>query len=190
MECCNPAGTGKDRAVKHMLDVAEKQGILTPGMSIVEGTSGSTGIALAYQCNARGYSLQIVMPDDQAQEKKKLLEKLGATVTIVPCCAIANKNHYVNQARKLATDLRGFYVNQFENTTNADIHYLETGPEIWKQCNGEISAFIMSAGTGGTIAGVSRYAILFLFSALFFKDVDTCYQISERTKSINSNYSR
>jgi cysteine synthase A len=174
MECCNPAGTGKDRAVKHMLDVAEKQGILKPGMSIVEGTSGSTGIALAYQCNARGYSLQIVMPDDQALEKKKLLEKLGATVTIVPCCAIANKNHCVNQARKLAADLQGFFVNQFENTTNYEIHYLETGPEIWKECNGQLDAFIMSAGTGGTIAGVSRYVlhycvllVIFMFSLCF-----------------------
>jgi len=125
-------------------------------MPIVEGTSGSTGIALAYQCNARGYALHIVMPDDQAEEKKALLEKLGATVIIVPCCAIANKNHYVNQARKLASEINGFFVNQFENTTNNEIHYLETGPELWTQTHGQIDGFVMSAGTGGTIAGVSR----------------------------------
>ena len=97
------------------------------------------------------------MPDDQADEKKKLLESLGASVTIVPCCAISNKDHYVNRAKKLAEDIGGVFMNQFENVSNYQAHLDETGPEIWKQTNGRIDAFIMSAGTGGTIAGVSRY---------------------------------
>jgi cysteine synthase A len=82
---------------------------------------------------------------------------LGCAVTIVPCCAIANKNHYVRVAKQLAEDLGGFYVNQFENTANNKIHFEQTGPEIYEQCGGDIDAFVMSSGTGGTIAGVSRY---------------------------------
>lgn len=82
---------------------------------------------------------------------------LGCAVTIVPCCAIANKNHYVRVAKQLAEDLGGFYVNQFENTANSKIHFEQTGPEIFAQCNGSIDAFVMSSGTGGTIAGVSRW---------------------------------
>ena len=88
------------------------------GCNIVEGTSGSTGIALANLCLARGLKLHIVMPDDQADEKKKLLECLGAQVTVVPNCAISNANHYVNAARKLATDLNGIFINQFEEIFN------------------------------------------------------------------------
>ncbi len=156
MESNNPAGTGKDRAVQHMLDSFEKSGLLKPGMDVVEGTSGSTGIALAYQCNARGYKLHIVMPDDQALEKRQLLMNLGAHVVIVPSCAIASKDHYVNTARRLADELGGVFVNQFENVANYQVHYDITGPEIWRQLNGQIDGFVMSSGTGGTIAGVSR----------------------------------
>jgi len=97
------------------------------------------------------------MPDDQAPEKRALLEHFGAKVTIVPCCSIANENHYVNQARKRAMEVNGIFLNQFENEANTKAHYQDTGPEIWKQMNGQINAFVMSAGTGGTIAGVSRF---------------------------------
>lgn len=103
----NPGGTGKDRAVQQMLDEAEKTGELKPGMTVFEGTSGSTGIALAFQCLARGYKLHVVMPDDQAEEKRRLLENLGAQVTIVPCCSIANQDHYVNTARRMAIEHGG-----------------------------------------------------------------------------------
>lgn len=155
MESMNPSGTGKDRAAKHMLlDALKSNNSIS---KVVEGTSGSTGIALASLCNAMRLKLFIVMPDDQAEEKKKLLESLGATVTIVPCCAISNKDHYVNRAKKLAEDINGVFMNQFENISNYQAHLEETGPEIWKQTNGRIDAFIMSSGTGGTIAGVSRY---------------------------------
>jgi cysteine synthase A len=122
-----------------------------------EGTSGSTGIALACLCNAMGLKLNVVMPDDQATEKRRLLECLGAAVTVVPVAAIANRNHYVNTARRLAEETQGIFLDQFENLANFQAHIEETGPEIWRQTNGKIDAFVMSAGTGGTIAGVSQY---------------------------------
>lgn len=158
MENMNPGGTGKDRAAKMMLLEAMATGKLPQKNGIVvEGTSGSTGIALACLCRPYGHKLHIVMPDDQADEKRQILESLGCQVTIVPCCAIANKNHYVRVAKKLAEELGGFYVNQFENIANSKIHFEETGPEIFRQCDGHIDAFVMSSGTGGTMAGVSRY---------------------------------
>ena len=139
-----------------MLDAFERSGRLRRGMHVVEGTSGSTGIALAYQCNARGYQLHIVMPDDQALEKRLLLQNLGANVVTVPNCAIASKEHYVNTARRLADELGGVFVNQFENIANYKAHYEVTGPELWRQLDGKIDGFVMSSGTGGTIAGVSK----------------------------------
>ena len=96
------------------------------------------------------------MPDDQAEEKRLLLKNLGVTVHTVPSCSISNSSHYVNTARKLALSLNGIFVDQFENTANFNAHVKSTGPEIWQQTNEQIDAFVMSAGTGGTIAGVSR----------------------------------
>lgn len=162
MECLNPGGTGKDRACKFMLEAAlpelKKANIKTGGKRpVVEGTSGSTGISLASMCNAMDVPLHVVIPDDQADEKKRILNGLGADVVVVPSAAISNGKHYVNQARALADDLGGIFMNQFENTANFMAHYEGTGPEIWKQTNGCIDAFVMSAGTGGTIAGVSRF---------------------------------
>jgi cysteine synthase A len=156
MESMNPGGTGKDRAVKKLLSDVIQNPNYKPGCIIVEGSSGSTGISLALQCKPLDLKLHIVMPDDQSSEKKTLLEKLGAEVTIVPCCAISNERHYVNQARKLANDLNGIFINQFDNISNYKSHYMETGPELWHQTNGNMDAFVMSAGTGGTIAGISR----------------------------------
>jgi cysteine synthase len=178
MESMNPGGTGKDRAAKYMIqDALEKLGkgchdnqtdsnsIHAAGENnndpffpeLFEGTSGSTGIALACLCNALGLKLNVVMPDDQAEEKKNLLERLGVAVTVVPCAAIANKDHYVNTARRHAKERGGIFLDQFENKANFRAHFEETGPEIWEQTEGKIDAFVMSSGTGGTIAGVSRY---------------------------------
>lgn len=165
MESMNPSGTGKDRAVSYMLKDAlrthnQKQAKIDDTIEVFEGTSGSTGIALAFQCNAIGISLNIVMPDDQAEEKRALLRSLGATVTVVPSCGIANKDHYVNTARRLAMEKNGIFINQFENLINYRVHYEVTGPEIYGQMRAMgkhiIDAFVMSSGTGGTIAGVSR----------------------------------
>ncbi len=165
MENLNPGGTGKDRAAFYMVkSLLRKRGIdLISGsvdpsrrIPIVEGTSGSTGIALASICNAMGLPLYIFMPDDQAAEKRIILETLGAQVKIVPSCSIANKEHYVNQARLLAQELGGVFVDQFENEANYRAHIEMTGPEIYSQMGGRIDAFVMASGTGGTIAGVSK----------------------------------
>ena len=157
-EHLNPGGTGKDRIARAILAEAEANGYLKPGGTVVEGTSGSTGIALAALCASRGYCCLIVMPDDQADEKKHLLERFGASVTQVKTAAIANPSHYVQQAKRLAQQVPGaFFANQFENLANFRAHLSTTGPEIWEQARGRVDAFVMSAGTGGTIAGVSQY---------------------------------
>lgn len=157
MESLNPGGTGKDRAAKWMIEEAMKT-IKRENFSnaLFEGTSGSTGIALAAQCKALGIQLQVVMPDDQATEKRMLLERFGANCSIVPNCSIANEKHYVKTAQRLAAESNGIFLNQFENLANFQAHFNETGPEIWNQMDQMIDAFVMSAGTGGTIAGVSR----------------------------------
>jgi len=128
MESLNPGGTGKDRAAKYMLQEAVKEhDLLKNKRPIVEGTSGSTGIALAYICKALQLQLYVVLPDDQAEEKKVLLERLGASVTVVPSCAISNKDHYVNTARRMAKDLNGVFMDQFDNLANYKAHHDQTG---------------------------------------------------------------
>ena len=132
------------------------------GGLVVEGTSGSTGIALATLCAARGHACLVVMPDDQAVEKQSLLKALGAIVHVVPNAAISNPNHYVNIACKAAIlarerlGIQAVFGNQFENYANYDIHYRQTGPELWNQCP-QLDAFCMSSGTGGTISGVGSF---------------------------------
>lgn len=158
MESMNPGGTGKDRAAKYMIQEALKTNNTDhEHKPLFEGTSGSTGISLACLCNALGLQLNVVMPDDQAEEKRTLLERLGVKVTVVPPCGISNKDHYVNTARRMAKEAGGVFLDQFENLANFRAHLEETGPELWEQTHGDIDAFVMSAGTGGTIAGVSRY---------------------------------
>mmetsp|Transcript_58083 Transcript_58083/g.131610 ORF Transcript_58083/g.131610 Transcript_58083/m.131610 type:complete len:405 (-) Transcript_58083:112-1326(-) len=156
-EHLNPGGTGKDRIALAMVEEAEVTGRLGPGGTVVEGTSGSTGIALAALCASKGYRCIIVMPDDQAAEKRALLERFGAEVHTVQPAAIANPSHYVNVAKRLAQETPGaVFMDQFETLANFRVHYSGTGPEISRQA-GTIDAFVMSAGTGGTIAGVSRH---------------------------------
>jgi cysteine synthase A len=130
------------------------------GGLVVEGTSGSTGISLATLCVSRGHACLVVLPDDQAVEKQTILRTLGAIVHVVPNAAISNPNHYVNMARRLARravacGIHAVFTDQFENPANYAVHYSQTGPEIHRQCPG-IAAFVMSSGTGGTIAGVGR----------------------------------
>lgn len=131
------------------------------GGVVVEGTSGSTGIAFATLCATRGHACIVVLPDDQSSEKVRILEALGVLVHVVPTASIASPRHYVNIARTIAEraielGVPALYGNQFENLDNESIHYERTGPEILVQCPA-IEAFCMSAGTGGTIAGVGRY---------------------------------
>jgi len=136
------------------------------GGLVIEGTSGSTGIALATLCAARGHSCLVVLPDDQAIEKQRILRSLGAIVYEVPTASISNPKHYVNLARKAAVLARekfgvaAVFIDQFENLSNFDIHYRKTGPELLQQLRERgrrLDAFVMSSGTGGTIAGMATY---------------------------------
>jgi cysteine synthase len=156
-EFANPGGSIKDRAAKFMIAKAERDGLLKPGGTIVEGTAGNTGIGLAMLASARGYKSIISMPDNQANEKYALLKVLGAEVRMVKPVPFANQEHFYHQARRIAEQTPGaFWANQFENTANAQAHEEGTGREIWEQSSGRIDVFTCSVGTGGTIAGVSR----------------------------------
>ncbi|PRT53878.1 Cysteine synthase 2 [Wickerhamiella sorbophila] len=167
LEMCNPGGSAKDRVALAVVVEAERIGRLRPGHPdwVVEGTSGSTGISLAVLCRSRGYVAHIVVPDDTSAEKVALLEALGAVVHKVRPAGIADSGHYVNVARRLAqevnddpsNDTLAVFADQFETPVNWRAHYTTTGPEIWRQANGQLDAFVTGAGTGGTVAGVSRF---------------------------------
>lgn len=157
-EFLNPGGSVKDRAALGIIIAAEKEGLLKPGFTIVEGTAGNTGIGLTTLAAQRGYSCLIVMPNNQAPEKYETLKALGANLVTVDPCPFANQNHFYHTARLLAESTpSAFWANQFENTANFQAHYQTTGPEIWEQTGGQVNAFISAVGTGGTIAGISRY---------------------------------
>jgi len=156
-EFMNPAGSVKDRAAYGIITAAEQAGRLKPGATIVEGTAGNTGIGLAVIGRARGYRTVIVIPNNQSPEKMHLLRTLGAEVKAVPEKPYKDPENYNHIARRLAEDRGWFWANQFDNTANRDAHYRSTGPEIWRQTDGKISAFVAAVGTGGTLAGVSGY---------------------------------
>ena len=157
-EFMNPGGSVKDRAALWMIAEAEKSGKLLPGGTVVEGTAGNTGIGIAHICNARGYPCIIYMPDNQSPEKVEILETLGAEVRIVPTVPYKDEMNYQKQAGRFAESLDGaVWANQFDNTANRLAHYESTGPEIWRQTEGRVNAFVCSVGTGGTLAGVSQY---------------------------------
>ena len=142
MECRNPGGSGKDRPALYMLrEMAQslyEKGFDAKQAQVIESTSGNTGISLAAICKDLNLDLHIVMPDDQSIEKCRKLEALGAKVKIVNNCSIANAKHYVNEARRLASDTAqfamGIHLNQFENLANTKAHEEGTGPELWEQC--------------------------------------------------------
>jgi cysteine synthase A len=163
LEYMNPGGSPKDRVAFRIIKDAERAGKLRKSAEIVsticEGTVGSTGISLTLLSRALGYNCYICMPDDVADEKKNILRALGATVGLVKPVSIINENMYVNQARKYADSLGeyGFFADQFENMSNFLAHYEETGPEIYSQLGGNIDGVVLGSGTGGTLAGVSRY---------------------------------
>jgi cysteine synthase len=157
-EFMNPGGSVKDRAARYIILDAERRGVLAPGGTVVEATAGNTGIGLAHVCLARGYRCLIVMPDNQAAEKYRLIEALGAQVRRIKAVPYADPNHYQKVAARLAAELPGAVLaNQFDNVANRRAHVLTTGPEIWEQTGGNIDAFVSSSGTGGTLAGVSEY---------------------------------
>ena len=157
-ELFNPGGSVKDRAALWMVREHEKSGALQPGGTVVEGTAGNTGIGLAHVCNSRGYDCIIYMPENQSREKIELLKTLGAEVREVPAVPYRDPMNYQKQAGQFAETLQGaVWANQFDNTANRQAHYESTGPEIWAQTDGAIDAFVAATGTGGTLAGVSRF---------------------------------
>jgi len=157
-EFMNPGGSVKDRAAWWMIREAENSGALQAGGTIVEGTAGNTGIGIAHICRARGYSCVIYMPDNQSREKQDILDTLGADVRVVPTVPYSDDMNYQKQAQRYAQSHDGaVWVNQFDNTANRLAHFESTGPEIWKQTDGQVDAFVCAVGTGGTIAGVSQF---------------------------------
>jgi cysteine synthase A len=157
-EHLNPGGSVKDRAAKFMIEAAERHGVLKPGGTIVEGTAGNTGIGLAMLALAGGYRAIIVMPDNQSPEKYTALEALRAEVRTVKATKFADPNHFYHTAKRLAAELpNAVWTDQFENPANAQAHYETTGPEIWRQTNGQLDALVMSSGTGGTLGGTSKF---------------------------------
>ncbi|WP_179404583.1 cysteine synthase A [Burkholderia guangdongensis] len=157
-EFMNPGGSVKDRAALYIIRDAEQRGALKPGGTVVEGTAGNTGIGLAHLCAARGYRCVIVIPDTQSPEKMAILSTLGADVRPVPAVPYKDPNNYQKIAGRLAAELdNAIWANQFDNLVNRHAHYETTGPEIWRDTAGTIDAFVCATGTGGTLAGVSRY---------------------------------
>src|SRR5882672_5091 len=162
-EFMNPGQSVKDRPAREMILQAEKRGDIKPGGLVVESTAGNTGIGLALVANARGYRTLIVIPETQSQEKKDMLRLCGAELVEVPAVPYSNPNNYQHVGRRLADELRKsepngvIFADQWNNLDNAKAHYESTGPEIWEQTDGKVDGFICSVGTGGTLAGVSRY---------------------------------
>jgi len=154
-EFMNPGGSVKDRAALGIITDAEATGRLKPGATIIEGTAGNTGIGLTVIGHAKGYQSYIVIPETQAPEKIQLLRTLGATVQTVPQKPYKDPGNYNHIARRLAEENSWFWANQFDNTANRLAHYRTTGPEIWDQTNGQVTAFVSAVGTGGTLAGTA-----------------------------------
>lgn len=156
-EFMNPGGSVKDRAALGIITDAEAKGLLNPGATIVEGTAGNTGIGLAVIGHAKGYRTVIVIPETQSPEKINLLRTLGAEVITVPEKPYSDPGNYNRVAQRLAEEKGWFWANQFDNVANRQAHYRTTGPEIWKQTTGEVTAFVSAVGTGGTLAGTALF---------------------------------
>jgi cysteine synthase A len=152
----NPAYSVKCRIGASMIWTAERQGLLKPGMEIIEPTSGNTGIALAFVAAARGYKLHVTMPETMSMERRKVLTILGANIILTPG-AKGMKGAIEEADRRVSLDPKYFMPQQFKNPANPEIHFKTTGPEIWEQTEGGIDALVSGVGTGGTISGASRY---------------------------------
>lgn len=156
LEFLNPGGSIKDRIAKFMIEEAEKSGQLRPGMTIMEPTSGNTGIGLALVGVQKGYKVIIVMPDNMSEERKKIIKAFGAELVLTPAeKSIAGTLEEVKKRTK--NDPNIFVPQQFENINNPKIHYLTTGPEIWQQLDGKVDFFVSGLGSGGTLAGTGKF---------------------------------
>src|SRR5579864_6579749 len=159
LEYLNPGGSVKDRIGLPMIEAAERDGLLRPGGTIVEPTSGNTGVGLAIAAAIKGYRCVFVMPDKMSQEKISLLRAYGAEVVICPTAVEPESpESYYSVSDRLAEELPGgFKPDQYANMANPQAHYRTTGPEIWEQTGGELDAVVIALGTGGTVSGVARY---------------------------------
>lgn len=155
VEFFNPGGSAKDRVALAMIEAAEADGRLRPGMTIIEPTSGNTGIGLAVVCAVKGYHLILTMPDTMSIERRRLAEAYGVEVVLTP--GAEGMNGAIAKAEELRKSTGGVILQQFENPANPLAHELTTGPEIWNAVDGEIDAFVAGVGTGGTLTGVARY---------------------------------
>ena len=155
LEGQNPAGSVKDRPALNMIAQAEARGDIQPGDSLIEATSGNTGIALAMAAAIKGYEMHLIMPDNMSQERKSAMTAYGAILHLV------SKEEGMERARDLAQEMqatgKGKVLNQFGNQDNPSAHYVSTGPEIWQQTQGQVTHFVSSMGTTGTIMGISRF---------------------------------
>ncbi len=155
-EFLNPGGSIKDRIAKNMLDVAEAEGKLKPGMTIVEPTSGNTGIGLALCGIRKGYPVIIVMPENMSEERKKIIRALGAELVLTP--PELSIGGSVEKAKEIYNSGNQYFMpQQFENPANPSIHYTTTGPEIWEQIEGKVDIYVSGIGSGGTLQGVGKY---------------------------------
>ena len=159
VEYFNPGSSVKDRMALKMVEDAEKDGRLKPGGTIVEGTSGNTGMGLALAAIVKGYKLICVSTDKQSKEKFDILRAVGADVIVCPTNVDPEdpRSYYSTSKRISEETENSWYVNQYDNPSNTEAHYLSTGPEIWDQTDGKITHFVVGVGTGGTISGVARY---------------------------------
>ena len=156
LEALNPGGSVKDRIGVSMIEAAEREGRIEPGRTtVVEATSGNTGIALAFVCAAKGYELVLTMPQGMSREREGLLRLYGARVDITE--SMGGMNEAVDAARAMATSDDVFLPDQFSNPANPEIHRRTTGPEIWEAAGGRVDAFVAGVGTGGTITGVGEF---------------------------------
>jgi cystathionine beta-synthase/cysteine synthase A len=159
LEYFNPGGSIKDRIVRHIIADAEERGLLKPGGVIVENTSGNTGAAVAMIAAMKGYKAILVMPDKVSAEKQDALKAYGAEIVMAPTAAPPDSpDHYEKVASRIAEETpNSFKLDQYDNPKNPEAHYLTTGPEIWEQTGGELTHFVASGSTGGTISGIGRF---------------------------------
>lgn len=159
VEYFNPGNSVKDRMALRMIEDAEKAGILKPGGTIIEGTSGNTGMGLALTAIAKGYRCIFTLTDKQSKEKMDILKAVGAEVIVCPTDVVPeHPDSYYSVAKRLSQEIpNSFYPNQYDNLSNTAAHYETSGPEIWQQTDGKITCFAAGVGTGGTICGISKY---------------------------------
>lgn len=156
LECFNPAGSAKDRIALHMIEKAEARGVLKKGATVIEPTSGNTGIGIAAVCASRGYRAIMTMPETMSVERQKLLAAYGAEIVLTD--GKKGMAGAVEKAKELNAEIENSFIpSQFDNPDNPETHYLTTGPELWEGADGKVDVFIAGIGTGGTVSGIGKY---------------------------------